>query len=129
SDTAKILGTDLWNTSSELAGAPALRGAWFASVSDGLYGQYATKYRARYGRAPFRLSSLGYDSVLLTVKVAQNCKVGTAFPINQLTDPARFIGLDGAFRVRLACISERALEAQEIKNRTFTLIAPARKRF
>ncbi|MGI9362530.1 MAG: penicillin-binding protein activator [Parasphingorhabdus sp.] len=129
SDTAKILGTDLWNTSSELAGAPALRGAWFASVSDGLYGQYATKYRARYGRAPFRLSSLGYDSVLLTVKVAQNWKVGTAFPINQLTDPGGFIGLDGVFRFRRDGISERALEVQEIKNGSFSVIDPAPKGF
>ncbi|MEP2103424.1 MAG: penicillin-binding protein activator [Parasphingorhabdus sp.] len=129
SGTAKILGTDLWNTSSSLAGAPSMRGAWFASVSDGLYRQYAGKYRSRYGRAPFRLSSLGYDSVLLTVKVAQNWKVGTPFPIKQLTDTGGFIGLDGVFRFRRNGISERALEVQEIKSGSFTVVDAAPKGF
>lgn len=129
SGSAKILGTDLWNTSSNLAGSPAMRGAWFASVSDGLYRQYASKYRSRYGRAPFRLSSLGYDSVLLTVKVAQNWKVGTPFPIKQLTDSGGFIGLDGVFRFRRNGISERALEVQEIKSGSFTVVDAAPKGF
>src|SRR3546814_3186347 len=79
-EKARILGTELWNTESSLAGVPALRDAWFASVSDGLYRQLATKYRARYGEAPFRLSALGYDAVLLTVRIAQDWKVGTPFP-------------------------------------------------
>ena len=129
SSSAKIMGTDLWNTSSNLAGARSMRGAWFASVSDGLYGQYATKYRSRYGRAPFRLSSLGYDSVLLTVKVARNWKVGTPFPIKQLTDPGGFIGLDGVFRFRSNGISQRALEVQEIRSGSFAVIDPAPKGF
>ncbi|MEO9601315.1 penicillin-binding protein activator [Parasphingorhabdus sp.] len=129
SKTAKILGTDLWNTSSNLAGAPSVRGAWFASVSDGLYKQYANKYRDRYGRAPFRLSSLGYDSVLLTVKVARNWKVGSPFPINQLTDPGGFIGLDGVFRFKSNGISERALEVQEIRRGSFTVVDPAPRAF
>jgi len=129
SGTAKILGTDLWNTSSKLAGAPAIRGAWFASVADGLYRQYATKYRARFGKAPFRLSSLGYDSVLLTVKVAKNWRVGTPFPIKQLTDSGGFVGLDGVFRFRSNGISERALEVQEIKRGSFAVIDPAPKGF
>ncbi len=129
SGTAKILGTDLWNTSSNLAGAPAMRGAWFASVADGLYRQYADKYRARYGKAPFRLSSLGYDSVLLTVKVARNWQVGQPFPISQLTDPGGFIGLDGVFRFRPNGISERALEVQEIRNGSFAVIDAAPRGF
>lgn len=48
----QILGTELWNTDASLGSNAAMRGAWFASVSDGLYGQLATKYRARYGKAP-----------------------------------------------------------------------------
>lgn len=125
SGTAQILGTDLWNTSSRLAGSPAMRGAWFASVSDARYRQYADKYRARYGSAPFRLSSLGYDSVLLTVKVARNWKVGTPFPISQLTDPGGFVGIDGVFRFRSNGVSERVLEVQEIRNGSFSVIDPA----
>ncbi|WP_373491920.1 penicillin-binding protein activator [Parasphingorhabdus sp.] len=129
SSTAKILGPDLWNTSSNLAGAPSMRGAWFASVSDSLYKQYADRYRARYGQAPFRLSSLGYDSVLLTVKVARDWKVGSPFPINQLTDKGGFIGLDGVFRFKADGVSERALEIQEIRNGSFAVVDPAPKGF
>ena len=92
-------------------------------------GNMPTNIAAAYGRAPFRLSSLGYDSVLLTVKVAQNWQVGTAFPISQLTDPGGFIGLDGVFRFRRNGISERALEVQEIRNGSFSVVDPAPKGF
>ena len=46
----RILGTELWNTEGSLAQNPAMHGAWFASVSDGLYNQLSTKYRARLAR-------------------------------------------------------------------------------
>src|SRR3546814_12990804 len=75
-----------------------MRGAWFASVSDGLYGQLATKYRSRYGKAPYRLASLGYDSVLLTVRIARDWKPGTSFPVNRLMAADGFGGIDGLFR-------------------------------
>src|SRR3546814_1329247 len=55
----QILGTELWNTDAALGGNAAMRGAWFASVSDGLYSQLATKYRTRFGRPPYRLASPG----------------------------------------------------------------------
>ena len=48
-----------------------MNGAWFASVPDDLYRQYAVKYRSRFGAAPYRLSSLGYDAVLLNTAVAK----------------------------------------------------------
>lgn len=127
--SAKILGTDLWNIDASLAANPMLRGAWFASVSDTMYRQYADKYRTRFGRAPTRLSSLGYDSVLLVARVAQNWKVGTRFPVNRLTDPDGFIGIDGAFRFMANGMSERALEVQEIQAGRFVTVDPAPRGF
>ncbi|MFX8254349.1 hypothetical protein ABTL28_19180, partial [Acinetobacter baumannii] len=38
---AEILGTELWNADTGISGVAALDGAWFASVSNGLYRQYA----------------------------------------------------------------------------------------
>lgn len=70
---AKLLGTELWNTDSGLGAKAVLNGAWFASVPDNYYRQYAVKYRARFGAAPYRLSTLGYDAVLLTVRIARDC--------------------------------------------------------
>ena len=127
--TARLLGTELWNTDRGLASAPALRGAWFASVSDGLYGQLAGKYRARYGSAPFRLSALGYDAVLLTVRIARDWKPGTVFPAARLRDSGGFSGIDGAFRFGRGGVAERALEVSEVGAGTYTVVAAAPKAF
>ena len=126
---AKILGTDLWNIDGSLAGSSAMYGGWFASVSDTLYAQYATKYRARFGKTPLRLSSLGYDSVLLVARVARDWRPGTKFPIAQLTDPQGFIGVDGAFRFTANGLTERMLEVQEIQSGKFVTINPAPTQF
>lgn len=126
---ARILGTELWNTEPRLLASPALRGAWFASVSDGLYNQFATKYRARYGRAPYRLASLGYDAVLLVVRVARDWKVGSGFPAKQLGDAGGFGGVDGAFRFGKDGVAERMLEVQQIDAGKLTILSPAPGKF
>jgi len=125
SRTARILGTELWNTDTGLGGNAALNGAWFASVSNSLYRQYATKYRARFGAAPYRLSSLGYDSVLLTVRIARDWRVGTTFPASRLSGSDGFSGIDGAFRFDRAGIAERALEVQEVRGGSLVTVSPA----
>nr|MBA4769636.1 penicillin-binding protein activator [Sphingobium sp.] len=127
--SARLLGTELWNADTSLAASPVLRGAWFASVSDGLYRQLATKYRARYGTAPFRLSSLGYDSVLLTVRIAQDWRPGTPFPVARLRDAGGFSGIDGAFRFGRSGVAERALEVNEVGAGTFSIVDPAPRGF
>ena len=127
--TAKVLGTDLWNIEGTLAGSPPIYGAWFASVSDTLYTQYAAKYRARFGKAPLRLSSLGYDSVLLVARVARDWQPGTRFPVAQLTDPQGFIGVDGAFRFNPNGLTDRMLEVQEIQAGKFVTVSPAPSQF
>lgn len=126
---ARILGTELWNTERSLASNASMRGAWFASVSDGLYNQLSNKYRARYGKAPYRLSSLGYDAVLLVTRVARDWKVGTAFPARALAEPGGFAGIDGAFRFGRDGIAERALQVQQIDTGRFTTVSPAPQRF
>ncbi|HUD95681.1 MAG TPA: penicillin-binding protein activator [Sphingobium sp.] len=127
--TARLLGTELWNTDTALAATPVLRGAWFASVSDTLYRQLATKYRARYGNAPFRLSSLGYDAVLLTVRIAQDWKPGTPFPNARLRDAGGFSGIDGAFRFNRTGVAERALEVSEVGTGAINVIDAAPRGF
>lgn len=126
---AKVLGTDLWNIEGTLAGSPPIYGAWFASVSDTLYTQYAAKYRARFGKAPLRLSSLGYDSVLLVARVARDWQPGTRFPVAQLTDPQGFIGVDGAFRFNPNGLTDRMLEVQEVQAGKFVTVSPAPSQF
>jgi ABC-type branched-subunit amino acid transport system substrate-binding protein len=121
----QILGTELWNTDAALGSSAVMRGSWFASVSDGLYGQLATKYRTRFGKAPYRLASLGYDSVLLTVRIARDWKPGTNFPANRLLAADGFGGIDGIFRFSNRGIAERALEVSEIGAGGFRVVDPA----
>jgi hypothetical protein len=128
SSTARILGTELWNAESDLS-SPVLTGAWFASVPDGVYGQMAAKYRARFGTAPYRLSSLGYDAVLLATKVAVDWKPGTPFPLRALDDPAGFAGIDGVFRFNAYGVAERGLEVQQVGQGGTSTISPAPKSF
>ena len=122
---AHILGTELWNGESGIAARPQLAGAWFASVSDGLYRQFVGKYRARFGTGPYRLASLGYDAVLLTVRIARDWPVGARFPEPRLRDAGGFAGLDGAFRFDRGGVAERALEVQEIRGGQAVVVSPA----
>ncbi|MGE4432082.1 MAG: penicillin-binding protein activator [Sphingobium sp.] len=127
---ARILGTELWNTEEgTIAASSALRGAWFASVSDAYYRQLATKYRARFKSAPYRLSALGYDAVLLTVRIAQNWKEGAPFPVASLNDKGGFSGIDGAFRFGRDGVADRALEVQQIDTGKYTVIDAAPRGF
>lgn len=127
--TARLLGTELWNTESTLSSSPAMQGAWFASVSDAYYRQLATKYRARFNAAPYRLAAMGYDAVLLTVRITQDWRPGSAFPVSRLTDKGGFAGIDGAFRFNSNGQAERALEVQQIDVDGFTVIEPAPRGF
>ena len=126
---AQVMGTELWNTDSAVADNRVLNGAWFASVPDGLYRQYADKYRARFGKAPYRLSTIGYDVVLLTVRIARDWKVGQPFPMNALMSDDGFAGLDGAFRFDKDGVAQRMLEVQAIRDGQTVTISPAPKNF
>lgn len=112
--SARILGTELWNAEPGLNRAPVLAGAWFASVDDGMFGQFATRYRARYGRTPYRLATLGYDAVLLTVRIAREWRIGDRFPADALADEGGFAGVDGAFRFTHGHVAERALAVHQL---------------
>lgn len=127
--TARVLGTELWNSEASIGSNDALEGAWFASVSDTYYRQYATKYRSRFGSAPYRLSTLGYDAVLLTVRIARDWRVGSRFPQERLLSSDGFAGLDGAFRFGRDGIAQRALEVQEIRDGGAVTVSSAPRGF
>lgn len=121
----RILGTELWSGEAALAKAPALTGALFAAVSDQRFARFADSYAARFGSQPYRAATLGYDAVLLTLRIARDWKVGSPFPKNQLFDKGGFLGVDGAFRFGRNGVVERALEVREIKAGDATVADPA----
>lgn len=122
--SAQVLGTELWNAEPGLASVAAMNGAWFASVDDRMFGQLQTRYRARYGKTPYRLASLGYDAVLLAVRIAREWKANTPFPTDRLGDPGGFAGVDGAFRFGSNRIAERSLAVHQLGGGTRTIVSP-----
>ncbi len=123
--TARILGTELWNVDHGLGQKPGMAGAWYASVSDGLFNQLAIKYRGRFGKAPPRVASLGYDAVLLAAKIAPDWKSGAGFPVSKLTDKGGFSGIDGVFRFTKDGTAERGLQVNQVTAAGVTVISPA----
>ena len=125
----RLLGTELWSGESAIAKTASLRGSWFAAVSDTRFRQFADSYKARFGSAPYRTATMGYDSVLLAVRVARDWKVGTPFPAARLTDRDGFLGLDGPFRFGANGAIDRALEVREARAGTVTVVSAAPARF
>jgi ABC-type branched-subunit amino acid transport system substrate-binding protein len=123
------LGTELWGTDRTIGRTAALRGAWFAAATDNQFDRLVTRYRARYGKTPYRLASLGYDSVLLAVRNARNWPIGRSFPARSLVDPDGFAGVDGNFRFGRDGIAERLLEVRTVTQNGATVVSPAGKTF
>ncbi len=127
--TFQLIGTELWSGESAVARSLALRGAWFSAVSDTRFRQFAESYRSRFGSSPYRMATLGYDSVLLTVRIARDWRPGSSFPAARLTDPDGFLGLDGAFRFGAGGVIERALEVREVRAGSIVIISAAPEKF
>jgi ABC-type branched-subunit amino acid transport system substrate-binding protein len=124
-----LLGTELWSGEASVANAPALRGAWFSAVSDDRYRQFVDSYQSRFGEAPYRIATLGYDAVLLALRVAQEWQPGSTFPTRMMTDEGGFLGLDGPFRFTAGGVGERAMEVRQVGNGTISVVDPAPTRF
>lgn len=127
--TPRILGTDAWSGETVIGSTPALRGAWFAAVSDTRFRQFADSYQGRFSARPYRLSTMGYDSVLLTIRIARDWRVGRPFPVERLRDSSGFLGLDGPFRFGEGGTIERALEVREARAGGVNIVSPAPDRF
>lgn len=125
----RLLGTELWSGERELTATPSLRGAWFSTVSDQRFAQFSKSYRTRFGTQPFRIATLGYDAVLLTLRISRDWKVGRSFPTSQMIDGGGFLGLDGPFRFTRDGIVERALEVREVEPGSVKVVSPAPIKF
>ncbi len=125
----RILGTELWSGEVAVTRAPALRGAIFSAVSDNRYRRFVDSYEARFGGQPYRISTLGYDAVLLALRVAQDWRVGRDFPTASLRDSGGFLGLDGAFRFQSNGVVERSFEVREIREGEVVIVDAAPTRF
>jgi branched-chain amino acid transport system substrate-binding protein len=124
-----LLGTELWSGEASVASSAALRGALFSAVSDNRFRQFASSYETRFGEQPFRLATLGYDAVLLTLRIARDWQPGRDFPAGLMLADDGFLGLDGPFRFRSNGIGERAMEVREVGNGSVGVVDAAPARF
>jgi branched-chain amino acid transport system substrate-binding protein len=109
-----LLGTELWGGEASIGTAAALRGALFSTVSDGRFNAWSRNYATRFGDAPPRIATLGYDAVLLTLRIARDWRPGQNFPTAQVRDPGGFVGIDGPFRFRADGVVERSMEVRRV---------------
>lgn len=119
------IGTELWASDRTIGKTASLRGAWYAAAPDARFNQLVTRYRARYGKTPYRLASLGYDSVLLAVRSAKDWPIGRAFPSKSLVAADGFAGVDGNFRFGRDGIAERLLEVRQVTAAGTSIASPA----
>ncbi len=124
-----LIGTELWSGEAEIASSAPLRGGWFAAISDDRWRQFSDRYQSRFGARPYRVSTLGYDAVLLTLRVARDWQPGKPFPTASMLDPTGFPGLDGPFRFRRTGIGERAMEVRQVGNGAITVVDAAPAKF
>ena len=125
----RILGTELWSGEKQVTSTSALEGAWFSAVADTRFGQFSSSYKRRFGTNPYRIATLGYDAVLLTLRIARDWRPGNNFPSKQLADKDGFLGLDGPFRFSRNGVIERALEVREVRSGKIVTVSPAPSRF
>jgi ABC-type branched-subunit amino acid transport system substrate-binding protein len=123
------LGTELWGTDRTIGSNASLRGGWFAAAPDAQFDKLVTRYRARYGKTPYRLASLGYDAVLLAVRSARNWPIGRQFPAKGIIDGDGFAGVDGNFRFGRDGIAERLLVVLQVSPAGASVISPAATAF
>jgi branched-chain amino acid transport system substrate-binding protein len=125
----RLLGTELWANDRAIGSTARMRGSWYAAAPDARFDQLVTRYRARYGKTPYRLASLGYDSVLLTVRAARGWPAGRPFPQRVLTEKEGFAGVDGIFRFGRNGVAERSLEVREVTASGTKVVSPAATAF
>jgi len=120
-----LIGTELWSRENELTRTGAMRGSWFSAIADERYRQFSNSYSARFGTQPFRIATLGYDSVLLTLRLTRDWQPGRELPEGLLTDDGGFLGLDGPIRFNSNGLGERAFEVRQVGDGAFTVVDPA----
>jgi hypothetical protein len=123
----QILGTSAWDDP-RLFKESVFQSGWFAGPDKSGFAGFSQRYRARFGKEPPRLASLGYDAVFL-VNALYAQYGDQAFSETTLRNPDGMIGTDGLFRFRNNGGIQRMLAIYEITNGTTKLLQDPLTRF
>jgi ABC-type branched-subunit amino acid transport system substrate-binding protein len=121
----RMLGTRLWADAPEVLREPALRGGWYAGVPERTLGDFTSRFRDLFGRAPHPLAILAYDGLL----VAEDAAEEPATAIQRITEARGYQGEAGIFRLLPDGRTEHALAIFELTAGGPVVIDPAPLRF
>jgi ABC-type branched-subunit amino acid transport system substrate-binding protein len=106
-----FLGSGQWEDG-RVQNSTELRGSVYPAPPRAQYQDFVSRYSARYGSAPVRISSLCYDAVTLAAALAR-AGSGRIDP-NMLTATSGFSGIDGIFRFLSNGVSQRGLAVYRV---------------
>ncbi|QPH52652.1 penicillin-binding protein activator [Pontivivens ytuae] len=111
-----------------IAAERALDGAWYTVADPARAEAFAARYASRYGSQPHPLAGLAYDGIAaVAALIAEARQTGdfNVFAAQNITSPAGFAGVEGAFRFRPDGGNERALAIMEVSRDGPQLVDPA----
>ena len=123
----QLLGTGVWDSEATLR-EDALQGGWFAAPDPRRRAGFSGRYLQRFGARPPLLASLAYDAAVVAGTLAARER-NVAFSGREITDPAGFLGVAGAFRFTRDGLNQRALAILRVDEGGFRIIDPAPEGF
>ena len=94
-------------------------------MSDDRYRQFVTSYKSRFGAQPYRIATLGYDAVLLTL--SDRAATGSRGAISRpggCSTAAASSASTAPFRFRSSGVGERAMEVREVGDGSVSVVDP-----
>lgn len=123
-ENAQFIGLQRLDVPSSALSLKGLQGAWFATPSPGLVGQFNNRYEAAYGTTPPPVAGLAYDGIAaIGALVAQGN--ANALTTQALIQPTGFAGVNGPFRFLSNGTNQRGLAVAQIQNNQVIVIDPA----
>ncbi|MFP4126545.1 MAG: penicillin-binding protein activator [Alphaproteobacteria bacterium] len=121
----RMLGTRLWEDDPDVLREPALRGGWYAGAPEQAMGEFRSRFRDVYGRAPHPLAILAYDGLLVGLDAAEAPATAT----QRITETRGYKGGAGIFRLLPDGRTEHALAIFELTAGGPVVVDPAPWRF
>ncbi|MCI1316290.1 MAG: penicillin-binding protein activator [Acetobacter sp.] len=124
SSDVRLMGPGLWGAFAGKLGAVA--GAWYAAPDPAARTLFVQQFSAQNHRVPKPLADLSYDAGTLAQSV-YTATGGRGYPVDLLTQPQGFSGVDGAFTLTGDGQTVRRLGIFEIQSGGGARILPAHK--
>ncbi|RVV97419.1 penicillin-binding protein activator [Mesobaculum littorinae] len=126
---AQYVGLQRLDIPSEALSVRGLQGSWFALPDRAVAGQFAARYRARYGGDPHPIvAAPAYDGIAAIGALVAEGRAD-ALSRRSLTQTDGFSGASGVFRLQADGTNQRALAVAQIRNNQVIVIDPAPRSF